>query len=210
MMNTLFRGAAAIALLGLAACSSTPTPAPTTETPVVEKKPAGPPEPVAAKTAYYEMYTPAHSWATDLVGLSLVSGDVAGVKNADGKFGMWTAVFASPSLHQARTYTYAVADALPAVQKGVKAESPIPWAGPNTKVMPFDNSDFKTDSDAAYTAALEKAGDWVKEHQDKTPVLTLGNTSRFPTPVWYILWGDAKSGYVVFVNAVTGQVVQGK
>lgn len=206
-MTNLFRGAAAIALLGLAACSSTPAPAPTAETPVVEKKPAGPPEPVAAKTAYYEMYTPARKWATDLVGISLVSGDVPGVKNADGKFGMWTAVFASPSLRQARTYTYAVADALPTIQKGVKAEGAEAWAGPTAKVMPFDNSDFKTDSDAAYTAATEKAGPWLKDHPDKPASFTLGNATRFPNPVWYIVWGDSKDGYVVYVNATTGKIV---
>jgi hypothetical protein len=154
------------------------------------------------------MYTPAHAWATDLLALSLVSGDVQGVKNADGKFGFWTAVFASPSLHAARTYTYSVADQLPTIQKGVKAEGTENWAGPTQAQMTFQNSDFTIDSDAAYKIAADKAGDWLKEHPDKAPSFTLGAAHRFPSPVWYIIWGDAKSGYAVYLSASSGSIMK--
>jgi hypothetical protein len=211
MKNLFLLSAVTIGFIGLTACSSetASTPAPKTETEAA-KKPTGPPEPVTAKTAYYAMYTPARKWATDLVAISLTSGSVEGVKDADGKFGMWTAIFASPSLRSTRTYTYAVAEQMPAIQKGIKAEGAEPWGGPNAKAMPFDNSDFKTDSDAAYTAGLEKAGSWVKEHPGKPLSLSLGAATRFPNPVWYILFGDTKSGYAVFVNATTGKVLEGK
>src|ERR1700692_1780938 len=88
-----------VAVAGLTACSSEP--AKTTEVKTdseAAKKAAGPPEPVTGKTAFYEMYTPAHAWAADLVPISLKSGEVIGVKNAEGKAGTWTAVFGSPSL----------------------------------------------------------------------------------------------------------------
>ena len=50
-----------VAVLALTACSE----APTTETKSEAKKePAAPTEPVPAKTAYYEMYRPARTWAT--------------------------------------------------------------------------------------------------------------------------------------------------
>src|SRR5258708_29049849 len=96
-----------VAAIGLSACSSEP--AKTTEAKTddaAKKAPAGPPEPVLAKAAFYEMYTPAHAWAADILPLSLKSGEVAGVKNAEGKAGYWTAVFGSASQHSARTYTY--------------------------------------------------------------------------------------------------------
>jgi len=210
MKTTLLLSAAIAGLLGLVACSSEPAAtAPKMDSEKMEKKaPAGPPEPVTAKTAFYAMYTPAHAWAPDLLALSLVSGDVQGVKNADGKFGYWTAVFASPSLHAARTYTYSVADQLPTIQKGVKAEGTESWAGPTQAQMTFQNSDFTIDSDAAYKIAADKAGDWLKEHADKQASFTLGAAHRFPSPVWYIIWGDAKSGYAVYLSATTGSIMK--
>lgn len=194
----------------LAACSSEP--AKTTEAKTeteAPKKPAGPPEPVLAKDAFYEMYTPAHAWAADLLPISLKSGEVQGVKNADGKAGLWTAVFVSPSLRMARTYTYAVADELPTVTKGVKAEGTEPWGGPTAAVNTFQTSDFMIDSDAAYKTAAAKAADWLKEPENATkPVsLSLGAASRFPSPVWVIVFGSSKSGFAAVVDASTGSII---
>ena len=209
MKTPLLLSAALAGLIGLASCSQPSTPAPQPAAETTEKKaPAGPPEPVTAKTAFYAMYTPARAWAPDILAISLVSGDVAGVKNQDGKFGMWTAVFASASMHAARTYTYAVADQLPTIQKGVKAEGTEAWAGPTRAQMTFDNGDFKIDSDEAYKIAAGKAGDWLKEHPDKPASFTLGAASRFPSPVWYVIWGDAKSGYAVYLSATTGSIMK--
>src|SRR5580698_5417362 len=211
MHRNLFKAALTFALLGLTACSSEPakTAEVKTDTDAAKKAPAGPPEAVLAKTAFYEMYTPAHAWAADMVPISLKSGEVAGVKNSEGKAGVWIAVFGSLSQHMARTYTYSVADELPTIAKGVKAESPENWAGPTTAVMTFQTSDFTIDSDAAYKAAAAKAGDWLKDSANaaKPVSLSLGAASRFPAPVWYILFGDAKSGFVALVSATTGNII---
>src|SRR5580658_5966679 len=131
MDKNFLKAAFAVAVLGLTACSSEPvkTTEVKTDTDAAKKAPAGPPEPVLAKTAFYEMYTPAHAWAADMMPISLKSGEVAGVKNADGKAGVWIAVFGSPSQRMARTYTYSVAEQVPTIAKGVKAESPVAWAG---------------------------------------------------------------------------------
>jgi hypothetical protein len=200
-----------LAVMGLSACSSEPakTTEKTDSDAAAKKAPAGPPEPVAAKTAFYEMYTPAHTWAADLLPISLKSGEVAGVKNADGKAGFWTAVFVSPSLHAARTYTYSVADQLPNISKGVRAESTDSWAGPTTAAETFQTSDFTIDSDAAYKTAAAKAGDWLKENNnaEKPVSMSLGAAARFPAPIWYILFGDNKLGFVAVVNASTGNIV---
>jgi hypothetical protein len=202
--------AVAIALLGLAACSSEP--AKTTETKATtddsaKKAPTGPPEPVLAKDAFYEMYTPAHMWAADLMPLSLASAEVPGVKNADGKAGAWTAVFVSQSMHQARTYYYSVVDALPTYSKGVKADNSVPWAGPSAAAVPFMTSDFMIDSDAAYKTAADKAGTWLKDHPDKPLTMALGYATRFPSPVWYFLWGTTKDGFTVYLSATSGSII---
>lgn len=199
-----------VTMLGLVSCSSEPakTTAVKTET-EAKKAPAGPLEPVLAKTAFYEMYTPAHAWAADLMPLSLKSGEISGVKNSQGKAGLWVAVFGSTSLNQARTYTYAVADQLPNITKGVKAEAPEPWRGPTTVAETFQTSDFMIDSDAAYKAAADKAAEWLKDPANaaKPVSLTLGAAARFPSPVWYIVFGTEKAGYQVYVSATTGSII---
>jgi hypothetical protein len=198
--------AVAAAALALTACSSAPQPA-ATPAPAVTTAPPKPAGPVSGKTAFYEMYKPARTWATDLVALSLSSGELPGFKNEDGKAALWTAVFVSPSLRQARHFTYAVANA-GAIEKGVTAGVPEAWSGATKAAMPFQNSDFTVDSDAAYKTAADKAADWMKEHADKKCTLQLGSAARFPAPVWLVMWGDSKSGgYAQYVNAATGDLV---
>jgi hypothetical protein len=197
--------AVAAAALALAACSSAPQPAATTA-PEATKAPE-PAGPVAGKTAFYAIYKPARTWAIDMVALSLSSGELPGFKNEDGKAALWTAIFVSPSMRQARHFTYAIADA-GAIQKGVTAGVAETWSGATKNVMPFQNSDFTVDSDTAFKTAAGKAADWLKDHADKKVTMTLGSASRFPAPVWYVMWGDAKSGgYAQYVNAASGELV---
>lgn len=197
------------AVLVLAACSAAALAATEPKTDAARKveHPAGP---VTAKTAFYEMYKPARAWAPDFMLLSLVSNEVPGIQSDAGKFGMWTAVFVSPSRNQARTFAYSVADAGTTIHKGVDAAAPQSWSGPTPASRPFQTMDFATDSDAAYKTAMEKAGAWVKAHPGKKIAFTLANASRFPTPVWYIVWGDKAAGYSVLVSATTGTMVKSK
>ena len=198
--------AVAGAVLMLAACSSAPPPAATTEAPATTA-PAKPAGPVSGKTAFYAMYKPARTWAADVEALSLSSGELPGFKNEDGKAALWTAVFASPSLHQARHFSYAIA-AAGTIQKGVDADVSEAWSGPTKAVMPFQNSDFTVDSDAAYKTAADKGAEWLKTNSDKKVTMQLGAAARFPAPVWFVVWGDTKSGgYAQYVNATTGDLV---
>lgn len=210
--NVFTAVALAAVVFGLTACSSEPaktTEVKTDTSDTAKKTPAGPPEPVLAKTAFYEMYEPAHKWAPDMLPLSLTSGTISGVKNADGKAGLWTAVFGSSSLMQSRTYTYAVTDELPSITKGVEAQESVPWRGPTQAAQTFQTSDFMTDSDAAYKAAAMKAADWLKDPANaaKPWTMALGSAARFPSPVWYIVFGSEKGGYQAYVSATTGNVI---
>jgi hypothetical protein len=212
MNKSIWKSVFVAAAIGFAGCSSEPatTTATTTDADAAAKKaPAGPPVPIAAKAAFWEMYTPAHAWAGDLLPISVKAGEVAGVKNGDGKAGVWTAVFVSPSQRAQRKYVYSVADQLPDITKGVKAERAEPWAGPTNAVMTFRTADFTVDSDAAYKTAAEKAADWlkVKDNAEKPVTVSLGADSRFPAPVWVILFGTTKSGFMGIVNASTGTIV---
>jgi hypothetical protein len=205
----LIAAATVAAVVAMTACSEAPTPKQIEKADVEAKKePAKPPAPVAAQTAFYEMYKPARTWAPDLLVLSMIGNEVPSMKSEAGKFPMWTAVFVSPSRREARTFTYSVVDDGTAVHKGVDAGGSQSWTGATPKSSPFQTTGFVVDSDAAYKTAYAKAEAWVKKHPDKKVSFSLGAAARFPAPVWFIVWGDAKSGYAAYVNATTGTIVR--
>jgi hypothetical protein len=204
----LLAATAVAAVVAMTACSEAPTPTEMKKAQVeTRQEPAKPPEPVAAQTAFYEMYKPARTWATDLLALSLISNEVPSMKSEGGKFPMWTAVFVSPSQREARTFTYSVIDDGAAIHKGVSVGGAEPWSGSTPRSMPFQTTGFVVDSDAAYKTAYAKAEAWVKKHPDRKAAFSLGSAARFPAPVWFIIWGNTKSGYAVYVNATTGTVI---
>jgi hypothetical protein len=200
--------ALAAALL-LTACSEAPKPAESKRAEAPAKtEPTGPPEAVDGSTAFYEMYKPARTWATDLLPLTLTSGEVPGIKNEDGKAGMWTAVFVSPSRGEARTFVYAVADHGSDIHKGVSARGAQAWSGATPQSRPFQITEFSVNSEAAFKTASKTAGAWLKRHPGQKVSITLASTARFPGPVWYIMWGTRKSGYLAFVSATTGMALK--
>ena len=207
MDKQLLKPAAAIAVaLFLTACSEAPQTGEPNRS--AKAEPAVPPEAVAARTAFYEMYKPARTWAADLLPLTLTAGEVPGIKNENGKAGMWIAVFVSPGRREARTLVYAVKDHAGDIHKGVTAGGTQVWSGPTPKSRPFQVTEFITDSDDAFKTASQKAGTWLNKHPGTKVSITMAGTARFPGPVWYIMWGDTKSGYLGFVNAVTGAVLK--
>ena len=191
----------------LSACSEAPKPVAKAET-EARKEPAKAPEAVTAQRAFYEIYKPARVWATDLLALSVASGEIPAIKNEGGKAGLWTVTFVSPSRKEARVFTYAVADAGEEASRGVTASNALPWAGSTPASKAFSNSEFAVDSDAAYKIASEKAAGWLKSHPNQKVTFRLGSASRYPAPVWYVMWGTTKNGYAALVNAVTGTIVK--
>ena len=173
--------------------------------------PAGPPALVTAKTAYWPMYKSAQSWASDVVLVRLAPRDVPGFTSEGGKAAMWEASFGSPSRHEFRVDTYAITTILPDIHKGAVDGLRMPWGGVTRDAMPIDISSSTVDSDAAYQAATADAAAWLKKNPDKKlSSFALGNTTKFSAPVWFVMWGDKKSGYVAFVDASTGKVIKKK
>src|ERR1035438_1156974 len=139
-------GAMAVALLLAAGCSgSTAT---SGEGAGAVAAPAGPPQTIAAKTAFGKIYPSARAWAADAEFLTEKPDELAGFKNDQGKAAMWEAGFGSQSLHQYKVYTYAVATVLPDVHKGVSANLGLFWHGDTRDAMPVDLSMFTVDFDA--------------------------------------------------------------
>jgi hypothetical protein len=199
----------AVAMLFLAGCTPS-TPAPVNNDSAAAT-PAARPEPVPAKTAFWPMYTAAHSWAPDVVILGISAKEIPGFKNAGGNAALWEATFASPSLHKYRVDAYGITTLLPNIHKGAAAGLPLPWGGETRAVMPIDASSFNIDSDAAYKAAAADpaAAEWLKKNPDKPLTsVELGNAYKLAAPVWYLVWGDKKDGYAVYVDATSGKVVK--
>jgi hypothetical protein len=202
-----WKASALLLTLILAACEA-PKPASDATADAGSKPASAPQQPVSGKTAFWEMYKAAHSWAPDLVPLSLESKSVPGVKNEGGKAAMWTATFGSPSRREARPFSYAVAASPPDIYKGLTVGNTLTWTGPTPGALAFTTSDFAVDSDAAYAAASSQVAAWEKSHPGTDVSFTLGNAARFKAPVWYVLWGDKKSGPSVLVDAKSGAIVK--
>ena len=87
----------------------------------------------------------------------------------------------------------------------------VPWNGVTRDAMPVELTSFNVDSDVAYQAAAADGAAWLKKNPDKAlSSFALGNNYRFQAPVWYLVWGDKKSGYVASVDANTGKVLNKK
>ena len=167
------------------------------------------PQPVTAKTAYVATYESAYKWSPDVVLLRLNPAQRSGFTFDSGKAGLWEATFASAGKHECRIFTFAIAAHSPDIYKGVTVGSGMAWGGITREVMPISSSDFVVDSDAAFNVAAADAAAWLKKNTDKKiSSFQLGNGYSFPAPVWYVVWGDKKSGYVAFVNATTGKVMK--
>ncbi len=210
MDSTRLKITALFVLFVCTSCSqpSQPPAAETTATPAKEaSQPGGP---VSGKTALWEMSKSAHTWAKDQMPLALESQSVAGVTNADGKAGMWKSTFGSMTKHEARSFTYSVAGHPPDVYKGTTIGKGLAWSGPTRDALTFQasESELAVDSDAAFKTAATQAAGWLKQHPGKEATIALGNAARFQGAVWYIFWGDKKTGYAVYVNAKTGEVVK--
>lgn len=196
---------ALVSLFGfLAACGGS-TEAPVEEAAVEET--AEVEGPVSGVTAFWEMYEFGFDWAADLQPLSLTSGliadDAEAVDAAGGVATVWSAIFVSPGQREAREFTYrAVSE--PGSPAGVSAGPVQPWAGPRENAEPFDTGAMVLDSEEA----LEKAEAEVGTVPSEPVSFYLGKETRFPAPVWAVLWGEEGTGTIVIVNAQNGEIIQ--
>jgi hypothetical protein len=197
--------AAATALMCLlAGCSDSPPPA------AAVKKVVAPPEPVKGRSALYQMYGSARSWAADAQVLELHSIHLSEVKSERGKAAAWQATFVSPQAGRSRAYTYSVIEAEGNLHKGVFAGLDEGWSGPRGTQKPFLIAAVKTDSDEVLETALKKAAEYEKKSPNKEISFLLEQTNRFPDPVWRVVWGASVgiSDFSIFVDASTGAYQQ--
>ncbi len=193
----------ALAALLLTACSDTAPP--------VTKPPEPPPPPITGRQAFQYMYGSSRIWATDSMPLTIRSLNVPGVTPENGKAGAWEVVFVSEAMARARTYTWSAVET-ETVHKGVFPGPQESWRpGPN---QPFSPALLKVDTTEALIAAINISGPYLNKPGQRPPVSYLLNfetatATRFPNPVWRVLWGGSVSSaeYTVTVDASTGKVL---
>jgi hypothetical protein len=168
------------------------------------KEPEKPAVPVTGRYALQQMFIAARTWAPDIQIASMTSMHFTQVPPVAGKAGGWQVMFVSPSLRQARTYTWAAADISPSIHKGINEERPDGWSS-NGKEFPI--AAVKVDSDDAYKVGLEKLGKYAAEHPDMVITYQLETNPRFPDAAWRVVWGEnvSTSSDSVLVDASTGQ-----
>ncbi len=189
-----------VASLVLAACSEAPV-----ETKA--KKYADPLPAVTGRMAFQSTYPSARGWAPDALPLTIRSMNLNETKSAPGKSMMWEVVYASVSKAEAKVFTWsAIEDEK--LHQGVYPGASQPFSGGQNRT--FAPAALKTDTDEALKEAKEASEEYLATPGEKPDnTFMLESTSRFPNPVWRVLWG-ASAGSAkrqVFVDATTGKVV---
>jgi hypothetical protein len=194
-----FAIAAAALLVG---CSDSPAP--------TVKKSEPPPEPVTGRQAFQYLYGSSRIWAPDSMPLTIRSLHAPGVTGSNGTAGAWEVVFVSLTNARARTYTWSAVEA-EGLHKGVFPGPQETWhaGGPN---QPFSPALLKVDTPDALDAASKSAASYLSKPGQRPLVdylLDFEAATRFPNPVWHVLWGGSVSSaeYSVIVDASTGKTV---
>jgi hypothetical protein len=196
----MFLAAAAVILL--TGCSEDSQP--------VKKAAEPPPAPITGRQAFQYMYGSSRMWASDSLPLTVRSANVEGVKPENGKAGAWEVVFVSEMNGRARTYTWSAVET-EGWHKGVFPGQQESWRAGGAN-QPFSPALLKVDTTDALVAAIKAAGDYVNKPGKRPPVnymLEFASGTRFPNPVWRVMWGGSVSSaeYTVTVDATTGKVV---
>ena len=155
------------------------------------------------------MYGSSRIWASDSMPLTVRSLNPAEVKPEPGKAGAWEVIFVSEMQGRARTYTWSAVEA-EGLHKGVFPGPQEAWHGGANQ--PFSPALLKVDTPEALESAIASAKDYMSKPGQKPPVnymLEYAAATRFPNPVWKVLWGGSVSSaeYTVTVDATTGKVV---
>jgi len=174
----------------------------TSEPPSPEKK-AEPPELLAGRSAFQQLYIAAHGWAADARPYQLQSSVVGDNKGKEGKAVLWRAAFASEMQRSSKPYVWSGIDSPDAPARGV---SP----GPQDSFVPgnaFDINFLKVDSDKAYEVAQKHGGDKIGD----VPITYMLDWNRGENNlVWHVIYGPSRNDakLVADVDATTGEFIR--
>lgn len=202
-----------IALLGLSAmigCSSEPG-KPAAETKAAETKPAFQNQFLTGREALQKMYIQARSWAPDAKPYSLISQATKDASGQDGKSGIWSAGFASPSRRGVKVYTWSGIKADDAPEPGVGAKPEDTYSPANSSTQIFELAFLKEDSTKAAEVAKEHGGDkLLKKDPDTKGFYRIAWNPRENKLYWHVVFGPDREQpkLRIAVDASTGTFIR--
>jgi len=211
-MERKLLAATSLTLLALitTGCSDSPAPA----KPAEVKKPVEA-LPISGQSAIFQTFQVARTWAPDAMLLKLENGDIPEAKAQPGKYGLWRAIYVSPSKNVRREYTYAAADSEGGVIKGARAGADSGYAA-NPQVHPFAVQEVRVDTVAAHETAMKEVdGDAqmkkvLAENKDLPVQYLLEWTGSAPKPQWRVIFGVtvSQSKFSILIDANSGKFVR--
>jgi hypothetical protein len=205
-MKTLPMAMLALAILGMAGCTSeSPKPAQT------EKPQPKGPELQTGRYAFQKLYIAARGWAHDAQAFRLESQLMSDSKGKDGKSDAWRATFASPAGRSAKPYVWSGTDLPDAPSRGISPGTEDTYSPTNASTQIFDIGFLKVDSDKALEIAQKHGGDKVLEKNPDTPILYVLDWNHATNELtWHVIYGTSRDDAKlrVAVNATSGEFIR--
>jgi hypothetical protein len=198
---------AVVALLALlTACSSQPSqPA---EAPKPEPKG---PELLTGRSAFQKDFIAARGWARDAQAFRIESIATSDTNGHDGKWAVWRAAFAAPSMRAVKSFVWSGSAAPDAPSRGINPSTEDSYNPSNAATQVFDAAFLKIDSGQALATAQKHGGDKVLEKTPDVPVTYVcdwnHNTNQL---VWHVIYGNSRDSakLTVAVDASTGDFIR--
>jgi hypothetical protein len=178
----------------------------TSQAPAPAPKPE-PPDAQTGRSAFQKLYVTARGWAPDARPYKVQSGVVGDNKGRDGKAVLWSASFASATLHSSKPYTWSGIDAPDTPSRGVNPGTQDSFTPDND----FDAQFLKVDSDKAFEVAQKHGGEKILQEKPDTPVVYLLDWDRSSRSlVWHVIYGDNRNSaaLVADVDGTTGEFLR--
>ena len=200
-----------VALLLLAACSSSTKTVSNPEAQPPAKPAAKPAEYETGRTALQKMYISARGWAGDVQLFRLQSQFTPDAPTSAGKAGLWRGSFASPSKRMMKLFVWSGLVGNDAPEQGVSFSAEDSWNPGNSSTRVFDLGFLKVDSDKAYEVAQKHGGEKLTAKDPKQPVvLALDWDTPKNELVWHVIYGNGpdEAKLRIAVNATSGEFLR--
>ncbi len=172
-----------------------------------ESKPkAEAPEYETGRQAFQRLYVSARAFAADVKPYHLQSNYTPDSPVTEGKAGIWSAQFASPSRRSIKAYTWSGLSGEGMPDRGVSHGTEDTYNPSNSSTRVFDMAFLKVDSDKAFKVAQEHGGAAILKKDPKQPVFFILEWNGKNQLVWYVVYGDSRNNakLTVSVDASSG------
>jgi hypothetical protein len=182
------------------------TPAPAAETkPKVEA-----PQYETGRLAFQKLFVSARAFAADVQPYRLQSIYTADSPATEGKAGIWSAQFASPSRRSIKSYTWSGVSGENMPDRGVSHGTEDTYNPSNSSTRVFDMQFLKIDSDKAFAEAQKHGGEALMKKDPKQPVTFILEWSQKNRLVWHVIYGDSRNNakLAIAIDASSGAFIE--